>query len=376
MGSNPALLVATVWALQRQHGLRVAEAYAVLADKGERYVGTELLPSGKGLDALHEVMGHDSLPREHLYLRTATLPDGTPVKDELSGGDAETYQDKAVEIAKEAITRAGERPVVFALLAGRRRTMTVMASMVAQFFARPCDRLMDLRIEPRGADVPGCFFFPEQPDGRAFEVNGNLVLPSDVEVSLVDVQFPRLRTLLFSEEEPQSYQTLLQLGEDASDSAAYPISLEVRLVNDKKKRGAFVHDPKEKKTTRMTLSDPHLLYLASLIEGRELRKDGFVEVGDVQSESSSLANLVHSISWAKHIEAQAIKGFFETHEKEEDLSSANLSLEQMRSKTRKSIEVFVESHGNRYRKLRLRRKKGEDGKSLWRLPLRDAKVVK
>jgi CRISPR-associated protein (TIGR02584 family) len=376
MGSNPALLVAMVWALERQHGLRVAEAYAVLADKGERYVGTELLPPGKGLDELHEVMGTDSLPREHLYLRTATLPDGTPVKDELSDGDAEAYQDKVVEIAKEAITRAGERSVVFALLAGRRRTMTVMASMVAQFFARPCDRLMDLRVEPRGADVPGCFFFPEQRDGRAFEVNGNFVLPSDVEVSLVDVRFPRLRTLLFSEEEPQSYRELLQLGEDACDSAAYPLSLEVRLVNDKKKRGAFLYDPKEQQTACIFRSDAQLLYLASLIEGRELHKDGFVPVGNVQSEDTPFARLVHSIPWAKDCSTQSINSFFTTLKTEADVATANQSLEQMRAKTRKALDEVAETGEARYRKLKLTRKKDEDGKSLWRLPLRDAKVVK
>ena len=48
----------------------------------------------------------------------------------------------------------------------------------------------------------------------------------------------------------------------------------------------------------------------------------------------------------------------------------------MRAKTRKTLDEVAESGGARYRKLKLARKKDQDGKSLWRLPLRDAKVVK
>lgn len=376
MGSNPALLVAMVWALERKQDLRVAEAYLVLVDKGAHYLETELLPQGKGLDALHEVMGPNGLPREHLYVRTATLPDGSAVNDELSEDDAKAYQDQVLEVAKEAIARAGERPVVFALLAGRRRTMTVMASMVAQFLARPQDRLMDLRIEPRGADVPGCFFFPDQKDARAFEVNGELLLPSDVDVSLVDVRVPRLRALLFSEREPRSYRELLELGEEAADSAAYPLSLEVRIVSDKKKRGAFLYDPKTQQITCISRSDPQLLYLASLIEGRKLRKDGFVPVGNVQSEDTPFAELVRSIPWAKGCSAQSIENFFKPLESESDVAIANQRLEEMRSKTRRMLDEVAKAGGRRYRKLKPARKKSPDGKSLWRLPLRDAKVVK
>jgi hypothetical protein len=48
----------------------------------------------------------------------------------------------------------------------------------------------------------------------------------------------------------------------------------------------------------------------------------------------------------------------------------------MRAKTRKALDEVAETGEARYRKLKLTRKKDEDGKSLWRLPLRDAKVVK
>ena len=183
MGSDPGLLLAMVWALRRHHNLRVAEAYVVLVDKGAHYVNKELLPPQQGLDELHEMLGPECLPREHLCLRIASR-DGVAVKDALRGADAEAYQDEVVQVAIEAIESAGERPVVFALLAGRRRTMTVMASMVAQFFARPQDRLMDLRVEDEPAGVPVCFFFPE--DGE--ELHGITMPSSGPQVSLVDIQ--------------------------------------------------------------------------------------------------------------------------------------------------------------------------------------------
>ncbi len=373
MGSNPALLVAMAWALERQHGLRVAEAYLVLADKGARYMDTELLPRKKGLDALHEVMGPGCLPREHLHVRTATLPDGTVVKDELSGADAEAYQDKVVDVAKEAIESAGDRPVVFALLAGRRRTMTVMASIVAQFFARSEDRVMDLRIEPRGADVPNCFFFPEQRDTRAFEVDGEYRLPSEVQVSLVDVQVPRLHALLFSGEKPSGYQDLLRLGQECVDRAGHPLSLEVRLCEDKSKRGAFVHDPLHDESIAIDLTGPQLLYLASLIEGREDSEDGFVQVGNALSTESAFARLVRSVPWAKRY--KVAHAFLGTELEGDEVQAMDRYLDELRSRTRKALDDAAEGRDVGYEQLQLKRET-RGGESFWALRLRNARVVK
>ena len=61
---------------------------------------------------------------------------------------------------------------------------------------------------------------------------------------------------------------------------------------------------------------------------------------------------------------------------EADVAIANQRLEQMRAKTRKALDEAAGTGGARYRKLQLTRKKDEDGTSLGRLPLRDAKVVK
>ena len=66
LGSNPALLVAMAWALQRQHGLRVAEAHVVVADRGALYLEEELLCEDGGLRRLRQVLGAGILPADKL----------------------------------------------------------------------------------------------------------------------------------------------------------------------------------------------------------------------------------------------------------------------------------------------------------------------
>jgi hypothetical protein len=252
--------------------------------------------------------------------------------------------------------------------------MTVMASIVAQFFARSEDRVMDLRIEPRGADVPNCFLFPEQRDTRAFEVDGEYRLPSEVEVSLLDVQVPRLHALLFSGEKPSGYQDLLRLGQECVDRAGHPLSLEVRLCEDKSKRGAFVHDPLRGESIAVELTNPQLLYLASLIEGRVDSEDGFVQVGNALSTGSAFARLVRSVPWAKRYKvAQAFLG--PELAGEDEVQAMDRYLDELRSRTRKALDDAAEGRDVGYEQLKLKRETRE-GESFWALPLRNARIVK
>ncbi|MCC7172151.1 MAG: hypothetical protein IT459_17025, partial [Planctomycetes bacterium] len=132
---------------------------------------------------------------------------GRLLADDALDEDAAVYQDAVYRCAREIIGRAAERPVVFALLAGRRRTMTVMAVVVAQHLARPQDLVVDVRIEPSDAEQPGVFFFPEQPR-RALHTRHGSVDSRDVQVHVVDVRVPRLRGLVDAND-ASTYRALL-----------------------------------------------------------------------------------------------------------------------------------------------------------------------
>ena len=89
-------------------------------------------------------------------------------------------------------------PLILALVGGRRRTLTVNMATAFQLLARPEDKLVDVRLDPRSADDPKTdFFFPTQRCACAVQdQDGGLVPASQVQVHLIDMRVPRLRHLL------------------------------------------------------------------------------------------------------------------------------------------------------------------------------------
>jgi hypothetical protein len=106
--------------------------------------------------------------------------------------------------------------MVFALVGGRRRTLTVDLALAFQLLARPQDRLVDLRFDPKDAEHPAArFYFPEQATpARVLAPGGGLLAAADVRVQVVDVAVPRLRRLL-CDEALETFAGALEAGEAA-----------------------------------------------------------------------------------------------------------------------------------------------------------------
>jgi CRISPR-associated protein (TIGR02584 family) len=296
LGSNPALLSAFVWALRRQDGLRTVEAHVVVVDKGRGYIAREFTAPGAALDQLHAVMP-DVLPREGLVEHVARRSDGSVVADDEDDTDARIYQDAVVLAARQALDRAGDLPVVFALLGGRRRTMTVMASVAAQYFARPHDLLMDLRITPQSAMKPGAFFFPEQRARMFRAADGSVLDVREVAVWAVEVRVPRLAGLLRGEI-PSGYNSLLATGQDAIDALA-PVELEIDLTVD---RGVLrVIDANGTVLEELKPGPVECLWLACLIEHRD-----WLAPPKADDHAHPFANAVRSVFWTAGLKHLAI----------------------------------------------------------------------
>jgi CRISPR-associated protein (TIGR02584 family) len=222
LGPNPAPLAELIWALARQRGLRIESLYIVVDSAGELFLQAEFLRRGAALDGLIDCLG---LPfdRTQIHCRVVTGPDDSPLDDE-NPEHADRYNTAIWEAARAAVAHAGNRPVVFGLVAGRQRTMTAMSTMAFQLLARRQDGCVDVRVTDRRAEGGSGFFYPEQKRQTLTSPSGFPFIAADVQVRLIDVQLPRLRGLL-SEAALHTYAAALSAGQAAVDAAEPPYLL-------------------------------------------------------------------------------------------------------------------------------------------------------
>lgn len=366
-GGNASLLVTLAWKLWVARRWRVVAVHAPLLERGAMWAETELLAAGAALDQLHDVVGEAVMPRKSLFLPVVQGGDGLTVADEDTAEAALAYQEAVLRIARQALRTAGDRRVVFALIAGRRRTMTVTATVVAQLLARRQDVVVDLRIRPEEAGSPVGFFFPTQREAR-FGARG--LVASEVEVELVEVRLPRLGALDPNLGNASSYAALVSRGQEAIDEVS-SLRLDIRLAVAE--RGAFVTDLRTGAQERIPLADTHLLYLASLCLGHAAkRRSVWLDVAKPRDRDHPFARLCRDLEWAAQNRSSALR-VFQPHANFSAAERAALSstaLPQLRSKARGALAAFAAERDVRYRALVPEvEKAGPNGRE--RLPLRN-----
>jgi CRISPR-associated protein (TIGR02584 family) len=258
VGPNPAPVSEAIWALYRQRELRVAEAHLVSLSEGHHFLRLEFLDEGAALSQLQECLP-GILPHACVHeTRVRTPTSGGRVDSDLDPHHAAAYRNSVWDAARECLASAGERPVVFLLAGGRLRTTTAYVTTVFQLLARPCDQLLDVRVDDRRVEGGTGFFFPEQPlrwihprsrQARFVELLRQLV-PEDsarvwieqkvqerwasvagerveaidatrVGIDLVDVTVPRLRTLV-PEDALSSFDRALEAAGQVAGELAPP----------------------------------------------------------------------------------------------------------------------------------------------------------
>jgi hypothetical protein len=258
----------------------------VTTPEGQHWLEREVLRAGRALDELRRALGRTGRPRIHvdvLAIDDADEPDGRTWREGMWGA------------ARQAVSAAGESSVVFGLIAGRRRTMTAMATVTAQLLARPQDICVDVRVSTRKAEGGSGFYFPEQMrrwiDGPygAFDAR-------EVEVQLVDVPVPRLAGLI-----PvgglKTWESALAAGQKTID-ALRPPRVEVLLP-----------DPKPRVTVDgvvLPLAGAKLLVFLSLVFQRQRTHEGWVVSGD-ETVIRTLVQPLSAYAWSDAVTAQAWK---------------------------------------------------------------------
>jgi CRISPR-associated protein (TIGR02584 family) len=196
LGPNPAPLAELIWALCRQRGWCAKAAYLTSYAHAVRYLESEFLAHGAALDQLRAVLGGEALLGQGDVRVERAYAGGEALEDERTEAQALAWAEARWRSAQRAQEAAGEAPVVFALIGGRRRSMAAQQAVLFQLLARPQDVCLDVRVsDPRVEGGTG-FFFPEQPQRWVACKGGGEVEAAQVQVELIELPVPRLRALI------------------------------------------------------------------------------------------------------------------------------------------------------------------------------------
>ena len=268
-GGNPAPLVALIWALHQQWELRVEAVHLVLYENSRRYVESELLGGYEPLEDLRRALGDPDLAEVVQHLVTAA--DEQIVEDDVDFDHQALFMESLWSVVRQTQEESTE-PVIFSLVGGRRRTLTVDMATAFQLLARPEDRLVDVRLDPKYADDPStAFYFPQQRNPCAVrDRSGDLVPASEIQVLPVDVRVPRLRHLLV-QDDLKTFTGALEAGEAALENGPTP-----RLVVDVEERQVRVGDH------IIGISYDQMVWYATLAVARKRYGEGWVAIDETE----------------------------------------------------------------------------------------------
>lgn len=227
LGPNPAPLTELVWKLARSERFDRFEIHVVVEKSARHYLDLEVLAPGAALSQLRGVLRPGAIESEPVVSEARSESLGI-IDDDAEPEALRVYGETVWSAARQAVASAGARPVMFGLVAGRRRTMTALESAVFQLLARPQDLLVDVRVtDPRVEGGTG-FFFPEQPRREVKAKHSDEVVDvGSVDVNLVELDLPRLRPFV-----PESALVSLARAREATEISlleAAPPKLSVDL---------------------------------------------------------------------------------------------------------------------------------------------------
>lgn len=329
LGPNPAPLTELLWALARHQQQLVVEAHVVVAQRGALYLERELLTPGGPLDQLVALLGEDLAHGPRLHIHRARLHDGSPLVDDEDPAHADAYQATVWNAAVAARQAAGDRPLVFALAAGRRRTMMALLTMAYQMLARPQDACLDIRVDDPRAEGGSGFFFPDQTPPRIVGRRGEFDA-REVEVRLVPVSLPRLGRLI-GQGDLASAAKALAATQQAVDRAALP-ALRVDLA-----QGACFVDER-----RLPLGASLFLWYATLAIERHQGGEGWTHA-DSQFQRKLLRGSPAPV-WR---DLEALPTLFKHIAQNKPIASSlrkDASLRVLRTKTREVLRSFCREH--------------------------------
>jgi CRISPR-associated protein (TIGR02584 family) len=299
IGPYTAPLASMIWALFRRRDLVVRTAVLLADDRGEEYLYEELLGRGRIAEQLKVALGNEVLSGG-IELHKPRLANGTVVEDDIDPEHARVISAALAQAVRRAIELAGDRPVVFALIGGSRRSDTARTAALFQRMARPQDLLFDVRVGDARIDGSTRFYFPEQAQQKV-QRGAATILASNVQVHLIDLMIER------GEETAPKLAIDLLRGEAVIDGAA------------------------------LSLSAAELAWYAYLARERHRGGDGWVIAGaDGHADFRAFLLTLRGAAWFDEIKTRPVRELIETG------SVLDEELRNMRGKTVQKLKRFAE----------------------------------
>lgn len=199
IGTSPAVLTETVWALAHRETPQVPDEIVVITTKtGKARLRTDLIESGVWRDLVDalvraQIPGAARLRLGETSVRVLPDADGNEIDDLRTADD----NMRAADFMLGVIRQYTEDPstVVYASLAGGRKTMSALLFSCMGLLGREDDKIFHVLTNPEALALRPPFYFPRERAVHEFVENGKArkIAAARVAIDLFEVPFVRMR---------------------------------------------------------------------------------------------------------------------------------------------------------------------------------------
>lgn len=242
LGTTPQLVTELLWFYgnpHRREPFHFDEVHIISTERGHETAAKTLLPINQGpvaevLDAGRMAMDRTRMDASTFHCHTEDADFGTPMTDVRTPQDANRCTHEIEQLVRSLKQREPD-PILYASVAGGRKTQGIALTLAMQIHGGPEDRLIHVLVQPPAFENCPDFFFPKQSKrrifGRSDPEHENPLDPADAQIEVAEIPFLRLRSLLtahFGDEIPGYGQIVrsLQRTIDASIIAP-PVTVDV-----------------------------------------------------------------------------------------------------------------------------------------------------
>ena len=240
MGTSPAVLTETVWALAHQKKPVVPDEIVVIAANNvvEKFRSEILEGKPSVWERLLTALEKDKINanRLHSFGRASVrlIPDahGNELEDLRSGSDNLLAADFMLKQVRQ-YTESPDTEVI-ASIAGGRKTMSALLFSCMTLLGRECDKVIHVLLPPAldGGSVPP-FYFPERGKTYTSVKSGKRIKSDKLQSEVFEVPFVRMRGWYQEKFKsiPPTYQTLVEGVQQIAPAAVAIPSVEIDAWN-------------------------------------------------------------------------------------------------------------------------------------------------
>lgn len=231
-GSTPQIITETIYALAvKNPPIHPNEIIVITTVDGVKVAEENLKKKG----ILNNLCEELEIPPVNIEYKVPQSRNGVPLSDIRTTEDNKAIADLINSVIREKTNQPNTR--LHCSIAGGRKTMSFYLGSALQLYGRAQDRLYHVLVSPEFESNKDFYYKPKEnqkiktPDGK--ELNTN-----DAQITLAEIPFVRLgeKTKITG----NSFDESVKAGQDAINSAVFPLDVEVKLsqrliiIGDKK----------------------------------------------------------------------------------------------------------------------------------------------